>query len=74
MSSFFKISDDQKKAFQISTLITSALGLVVALAWSGAISSLVDYYFPQGDSKNAWYKVGYAAVLTLIIAVGMQFF
>ena len=73
MSSFFSVSDDQKKAFQISTLIISALSFVLALAWSGAITSLVDYYFPQGDSKNAWYKVGYAAALTLIIAVGMRF-
>lgn len=58
------------KNFEISALITGSLALVVGLAWNNAVVALIDEYIPQkyANSKNAWIKLLYAIMLTLVVA------
>lgn len=68
-------SSNLKNQINISILIVGAISLIVSLAWNSAITSLIDYYVPQkyANSKNAWYKVLYAFILTIVIFVGVHF-
>jgi hypothetical protein len=48
-----------------SILISSALGMVAALAWNDAIKSTFDYYFPpSGGAMIA--KIVYALFITVV--------
>jgi hypothetical protein len=49
---------------QMGTLITSAFGLVAALAWNGAIQSLFKHIFGTADTLNA--QLAYAITVTVI--------
>ena len=64
-----------RKQFQMSTLIFGALAVTVSLAWSNAINALIDYYIPEkyANNKNAWFKVLFAFILTIIILSIMYF-
>ena len=71
--SFLGVTDSQKNQLQFSVLIVGAVGLTVGLAWSNAINSLINTYFPETSSlSNAWYKLAYAAVLTVVVGVIMK--
>jgi Family of unknown function (DUF5654) len=68
-------TSDQKQQLQFTTLIIGAVALTVGLAWSSGIQALIDSYIPQNyaDSKNAWYKVLYAILLTAFVYVFFKF-
>jgi diacylglycerol kinase len=68
-------STNLKNQINLSILIVGAISLIVSLAWNSAITSLIDYYVPQkyANSKNAWYKVLYALILTIVIFAGVNF-
>jgi hypothetical protein len=53
---------------QPGTLIIGAISVTVGLAWSNAITAIIDYYVPAqyADSKNMWVKLMYAVVLTIL--------
>ncbi len=60
----------QIRHLDIKTLLLGALSITVAYAWSNAVNSLIDQYAPADQSKkNAWYKVFYACVLTIVAAI-----
>jgi hypothetical protein len=48
--------------------VIAALGLVCGLAWNEALQGLIDHLFPL-VSQNAWVKLLYAALLTLVVAM-----
>ncbi len=48
-------------------LITSAFGLVAALAWNTAIQELFKRYF--GDASSLTAELSYAVVVTIIAVV-----
>lgn len=50
---------------KMATLITSAFGLVAALAWNDAIKKMFEQYYPnRGEGLSA--QVVYATVVTVI--------
>lgn len=51
---------------KFSQLITTALGLVAALAWNTAIQSLFDRIFGQAGGKLAG-QFFYAVLITLVV-------
>jgi uncharacterized membrane protein YidH (DUF202 family) len=56
---------------KIPAIIVGSLAFVAGLAWNEAIKGLIDYYAPNQykNSKNAWIKVIYALILTIVIAI-----
>lgn len=48
----------------MSGLITSAFGLIAALAWNDAIKAVIEQFFPA--AKGATGMVIYAVVITII--------
>ena len=71
----FSLSDDQKKQFQISTLILSGLAFVIALSWSNAAESALNALIPIDETnKNVWYKIGYALALTIAVTLILKYF
>jgi len=59
-----------------AVLIASAVVIVISLAWDSAITSLINQYIPQeyANSKNAWIKVAYAVVLTILALLFANYF
>lgn len=59
-----------------AVLIASAVVIVISLAWDSAITSLINQYIPQeyANSKNAWIKVVYAVVLTILALLFANYF
>lgn len=53
---------------KMSSLITSAFGLVAALAWNDAIKGIFEHYYKKGEGLKA--QIIYASIVT-IIAVGV---
>lgn len=51
---------------KIAALVTSAFGLVAALAWNDAIRALFDQYYPRGETARATALLVYAAVVTAV--------
>lgn len=49
---------------KISTLMTSAFGLVAALAWNDAIKAIFAKYYAKGD--GVWALFGYATTVTVV--------
>jgi len=76
-SLFGKGSDGKsyKHQLKISALLFASVMIVISLAWSNAITALIDYYIPQkyAKSSNAWFKVLYALILTLIVIGSIDF-
>jgi len=55
---------------QTQTLVTTAFGLIAALAWNGAVTALVHAYLPAGSGLVMLFL--YAIVVTaLAVLVGM---
>lgn len=52
---------------KLTTLITTALGLVAALAWNNAIQTIFKQIF--GTKESIWAMVSYAVVVTVIAVV-----
>jgi len=68
------ISQTQKQQLQFSALIIGAVALTVGLSWNNAVNGLINKYFPEDQStSNAWYKVAYAAILTVVVGIIMRF-
>jgi len=57
----------------IKILLSSALGLVAALAWNEAIKELIKIIFPEGSASSLIFKFLYAIAITLF-AVGFIFY
>ncbi|MFA0833344.1 MAG: DUF5654 family protein [Methanobacterium formicicum] len=51
----------------IATLITTAFGLIAALAWNEAIKAIILQFFPKGS--DLWGLLIYAVVITIIAVV-----
>lgn len=51
----------------IATLITTAFGLIAALAWNSAITAVVNIYFPAGSGITG--LVIYAVLITIIAVI-----
>lgn len=51
----------------IATLITTAFGLIAALAWNSAITAVVNIYFPAGSGITG--LVIYAVLITIIAII-----
>jgi hypothetical protein len=73
MESYFETSNTN---FQISTLVVGSVALIVSLAWNNAITSLIDQYVPAkyANSKNAWFKIVYAIIMTLLAIIFVKVF
>ena len=52
---------------QLSVLITSAFGLVAALAWNSAIQQI--FIDVLGRASGLWYMIGYAVLVTIIAVI-----
>lgn len=67
MSSSNSISGQIK----VKALVSGAIVISLSLAWNNAITALINKYIPEqyADSNNAWIKLGYALVLTML-AIG----
>lgn len=52
---------------QVQTLVTTAFGLIAALAWNSAITTLVHTYLPTGSGLVMLFV--YAIAVTLIAVV-----
>jgi uncharacterized membrane protein YdbT with pleckstrin-like domain len=68
--------DTQANQISIPLLIIGGIGVTIGLAWNNAISALIDNYIPQdyANSKNAWVKVVYAVILTIIISIAIYIY
>jgi len=53
----------------LSVIIASSIGLIIALAWNNAFTSLIDTYVPESQSKGVLYKFIYALLLTICVWV-----
>ena len=53
---------------KFTTLITSGLGLVAALAWNDTIQAFFKVVIP-GDKNELWAKLLYSIVITAIVIV-----
>ncbi len=51
----------------IATLITTAFGLIAALAWNEAIKAIILQFLPKGS--DLWGLLIYAVVITIIAVV-----
>ncbi len=51
----------------IATLITTAFGLIAALAWNDAIKAIINQYFQAGDGTMG--ILIYAILITIIAVV-----
>jgi Family of unknown function (DUF5654) len=51
----------------IATLITTAFGLIAALAWNEAIKALITQYFPVGGGLTG--LLIYAVIITIIAII-----
>lgn len=69
MSAVRAHSSEIKKSFvkQVSTLMTTAFGLVAALAWNTAIQSAVSEFISTGSQLIA--ALTYAIIVTLLAVV-----
>ncbi len=54
---------------KIATLLTSAFGLVAALAWNDAVRALFDTYYPRGEGAHLTAIFLYASVVTVVAVV-----
>jgi len=52
-----------------SALMTAAFGLVAALAWNGAITGLINNYFPPEEGNNLVPLLIYAVIVTIIAVI-----
>jgi len=52
---------------KISYLITTAFGLIAALAWNDAIKAIFVQVF--GEAKTLWPLIIYAAIVTIIAII-----
>ncbi|MGB9937799.1 MAG: DUF5654 family protein [Methanobacterium sp.] len=51
----------------IATLMTTAFGLIAALAWNEAIKAVILQYFPKGDGITG--LLIYAVLITIIAVI-----
>ena len=51
----------------IATLITTAFGLIAALAWNEAIKAIILQFLPKGS--DLWGLLIYAVVITILAVV-----
>jgi hypothetical protein len=51
----------------IATLVTTAFGLIAALAWNSAITAIVNIYFPAGGGITG--LLIYAVLITIIAII-----
>lgn len=59
----------------IYVLAVSAITITVSLAWDSAITALINQYIPiDANSKNAWIKLVYAVVLTILALLFANYF
>ncbi|MDD3532091.1 MAG: DUF5654 family protein [Candidatus Shapirobacteria bacterium] len=65
--------DEFQKTFinELSTLITSAFGLLAALAWRGVIQELVDVYIKRflGEMSGILSELIFALIITVLAVV-----
>ena len=59
---------------RLPLILIASLTLIATLAWNEAFKSLIDQYIPEKyrSTSNAWVKVLYAFILTLIIIMVMS--
>lgn len=62
--------------FKVTTLFAGAMMVTISLAWDNAITSLINQYIPEkySDSKNAWFKLFYAVIVTLLALKLAEYF
>lgn len=49
------------------SIVVSAIGVTVGLAWSNAITAIINHYIPdEANSKSMWIKIAYAVGLTIL--------
>jgi hypothetical protein len=53
----------------LPAIIIGSLTIVAGLAWNNAFIAIINQYIPADNQTNAWFKVVYAFVLTMIIIV-----
>jgi len=53
---------------KVVSLVAGAIVITLSLAWNNAITALINKYIPEqyADSNNAWVKLAYALVLTML--------
>lgn len=56
---------------QLEALVTTAFGLVAALAWNGAIQSLFKDFFGTATETGAMFV--YAVVVTIIAVIAVYY-
>lgn len=70
---FNKLTPEFKSnvATKLPTIIIASLTLVAGLAWNDGFQAIIDQYVPEKYQKshNAWFKILYAFLLTLIIVI-----
>ncbi len=56
---------------RMPTIIIGSLSLIAGLAWNDAFKALIDQYIPEKykNKTNAWFKMLYAFILTVIIII-----
>lgn len=61
---------------KLSALAAGAIMITVSLAWDNAITALINQYIPEqyANSKNAWIKLIYAIVLTVLALLFAKYF
>ena len=58
----------------IATSITTAILLLITLAWNDVIQSALAYYYPDSKAKTLRSKIIYAFIISIIVVVLQLYF
>jgi hypothetical protein len=66
ISNTIKDTYTQYQTMIITSIVTATI-LLVTLAWNDVVQSIVNYYYPNSDSKTIIGKIYYAVVITVFV-------
>jgi hypothetical protein len=52
----------------ISSILTATI-LLISIAWTDVMKSIIEYYIPDSNSKSIEGKIYYACVITMIVII-----
>lgn len=58
----------------VVTSVTTAILLLITLAWNDVIQSALGYYYPESKAKTLVGKIVYALIITIVVVVLQLYF
>ena len=70
----FIVTTYSKYKETIVTSVTTAILLLITLAWNDVIQSALAYYYPDSKEKTIRGKIIYALLITIIVVIMQLYF